>query len=140
MANAQRASYSITKLQDNGDGTSTYQLTYRLDNETRNLVQRNRLIVSKEDADGTKTSTSVDIKASSLASYANPSASEITTNRMNGFAVNLSDDNLAIGGTYYEIDGFVGTYSGSSGSSQTGGSSEFEGEIEYPGPESVNPK
>lgn len=132
MANAPRASYSITKLQDNGDGTSTYRLTYRLDVETRGLVQRNRLIVSKEDADGTKTSTSVDIKASSLASYADPSASGVTTGRMNGFAVNLSDDNLAIGGTYYEIDGFVGTYSGSSGSSQAGGSSEFEGEIDIP--------
>lgn len=124
---APQASYSITKLQDNGNGTSTYRLTYRLDAEgTQNLVQKNRLVITKEDTDGTKSSTSVDIKASSLASLANPSVSEATSRKVNGFAVNLSDANLAIGGTYYEIDGFVGTYSGSS---QTENNSELEGEF-----------
>ncbi len=126
MAGTPQAYYSITKIQDNGNGTSTYRLTYRLDDGSQSLVQKNRLVITKEDTDGTKSSTSVDIKASSLASFANPSASEATTDRVNGFSVNLSDSNLAIGGTYYEIDGFVGTYSGSS---QTSSSSEFEGEI-----------
>lgn len=127
MADTPRVSYTITKTRDNGDGSSTYRLTYRLDKSGTSLVQKSRLIVRKEDADGTKSSTSVDIKPSSLASVADANAAEPTAGRTNGFSVNLSDANLAVGGTYYEIDGFVGTYSAPS-AGQSGGS-DLEGEI-----------
>lgn len=127
MADTPRVSYTITKTRDNGDGSSTYRLTYRLDKSGTSLVQKSRLIVRKEDADGTKSSTSVDIKPSSLASVADADAAEPTAERTNGFSVNLSDANLAVGGTYYEIDGFVGTYSAPSAGQS--GSSDLEGEI-----------
>ncbi len=133
MSSSMQALYRIEKLQDNGDETSTYRLTYKLTSgstsETSKLVQRTRLNITKEDADGTTSTSSVDIMPSSLASLVTDKATVPTTSKANGFAVNLSYDNLAVGGTYYEIDGFVGTYSGSSSSSQTSGSFEFEGEI-----------
>ena len=128
MANS-GVSYSITKVSDNGDGTSTYRMTYKYDDLQRSLVQRSRLVVSKEDADGTKSTSSVELNPFSLASFSSADITEPTASRTNGFTVNLSDSNLAVGGTYYEIDSFSGTYSGAE-NSETGGS-EFEGEMGY---------
>ena len=105
--------YSIEKISENAD-YSTYKMTYALEGEGDVLVQKENAILHKEDADGTKTKEAVPLQVASIASYTNSNIQTATKDKYNGFAVNVSDKNLAIGGTYYSIESTVGTYANDS--------------------------
>ena len=101
--------YRITKTADS-DGVGTYSLTYVLDDSTEALVQKCESILKKEDADGTFREERVEMPVASIVSYKTAQPQAPTTDKINGFAVNVSDANLAIGGVYYEVESTSGTY------------------------------
>ena len=102
--------YSIEKIAEGENGESTYRLTYAVENSTQMLLQKEILTLNKEDANGTVFVEEASIPAASIASYKDSETTSATLNKHDGFAINVSDSNLAVGGTYYEIESTVGTY------------------------------
>lgn len=122
--------YTITKTGETSNGTSTYEVKYAYDKSAAILLQKDELILKKEDSSGEVFEERINVPAVSIASYAMPSSSEATMNKYNGFAVNVSDSNLAVSGVYYEVESTVGTYSNPNASSN-----EYPEYPEYTGPQ-----
>ena len=96
--------YTITKT-----GIDTYEMKYRLNEESTIVQQQQILNIVKTDADGTNTMGSVQIAPASIASIIEVSTAQ-PGSIVQGFPANLDVSNLAIGGTYYEIEETVGDY------------------------------
>lgn len=95
----------------NGSPYTSYTVRYFLNSEEQIMMQNEMLVLEKHDVDGSTSEASLPIYPASIVSYNGDSA---TSSRYQGFAVNVSDENLAVGGTYYSIESTVGTYGSAS--------------------------
>lgn len=108
---SQSISYTITKVNEDGE-SSLYRMQLTL-NETANApVQQNSINLVKVDADGTKTTESISMKPSSIATYSSswqPAVGPAPADgaKVNGFVKGISTSSLAAGGVCYEIDGSI---------------------------------
>lgn len=116
---SQSISYTITKI-DEYSAASLYRMQLTL-NETANApVQQNSIDLVKVDADGTKTTESISMKPSSIATYSSDWQPDNGTApadgaKINGFVKGISTSSLAAGGVCYEIDGSITVSSTPSG-------------------------
>lgn len=101
--------YTITKIGDD-DGAGIYEVKYAYVTEAKSLVQKEELILTKEDASGAVVEDRLEVPASSIVSYTDLSSTTATKGKKNGFAINVSDSNLAIGGVYYDVESTSGRY------------------------------
>ena len=104
-----QVNYVITKISEE-NGASTYEVKYTFATDTQVLLQKEELVLAKEDASGEVIEDRLEVPASSIVSYAVPSSQTPTKAKKDGFAINVSDSNLAAGGVYYDVESTSGTY------------------------------
>lgn len=104
-----QVNYVITKISED-NGVSTYEVKYTFAADTQVLLQKEELILSKEDASGEVVENKLEVPANSIVSYNLPSSQTPTKAKKDGFAINVSDSNLAAGGVYYDVESTSGTY------------------------------
>lgn len=104
-----QVNYTITKIGEE-DGVSTYEVKYTYVAESQSLFQKEELILTKEDASGEVVEDKLEVPATSIVSYNLPSYTEATKAKKDGFAINVSDSNLATNGVYYDVESTSGTY------------------------------
>lgn len=96
MITHQSISYTITKT-----GSNTYELKWIINDTESGIKQKSAVNLVKEDADGTKTTQSIEIMPSSIVRW-NPDIPSSSTS--NVFFSNLTTSNLAPGGICFDVN------------------------------------
>lgn len=96
-----KVKYIIEKI-----GENQYRTTYWIEAMNKSLVQKEELELDKSNSDGTHSKETIELHPSTIASMTVNNLNT-TTQLIDGFHVNVSPDNLVVGGTYFDIDSSI---------------------------------
>ena len=101
----------FTGLLQTIDSNIEYNFVHSIDETTNaaNVVQNQILTISKKDANGTNSADTIQIMPSSIASWKPEENAHLPGDNVNGFICGIDASNLAVGGTYYEIESMIET-------------------------------